>query len=450
MTPPSSTDDRPDPQVHPSGSAPIRIDRVVVDSIHAHVEEDTASESGGILVGNVEEGMTLITASIRAEHTVAHASSLTFTHDTWDAINVELDRDYPDSRIVGWYHSHPGFSVFLSEYDTFIQRNFFSAAWHVAYVVDPLLHEDGFFGWENEELVRFAEWDVRAVYGRSGAAVSEPATHRRPLVPAAPVRSRRLLPLLAVGAVGLIGGVLIGRTLADRPAVPPIVAHGVDVVRHDGLTVHREMSLSAGCLSIAVQIFNPTDTPVDHIVVVDPVPADLVAAVACGAKGPPVGPTFTSSLPALPVGQSSQFDYRITVPKDATAKSLVAWDQQRLALWQTLESQPPAIAPAPLQIQTGTTVAVPFQYPDGSAVSTTQVGDLMRGWTLRPTSLAALQNGKVVGKQPGVATIFTASGDPVLRVIVTRDVIESPSTTSVDTATNAGSTPSASSPETTE
>jgi len=38
-----------------------------------------------------------------------------------------MDAQFADKKIVGWYHSHPGFGIFLSEYDLFIHRNFFTA-----------------------------------------------------------------------------------------------------------------------------------------------------------------------------------------------------------------------------------------------------------------------------------------------------------------------------------
>ena len=59
---------------------------------------------------------------------VQGGTHVTFTQDTWEHIYQIKDRDYPDARIVGWYHSHPGFGVFLSDHDTFIHKNFFSAA----------------------------------------------------------------------------------------------------------------------------------------------------------------------------------------------------------------------------------------------------------------------------------------------------------------------------------
>ena len=66
------------------------------------------------------------------------------------------DESYPNERIVGWYHSHPGFGVFLSEHDTFIHQNFFSSPDQVAWVYDPHTDEEGCFGWIDGEMHRIA------------------------------------------------------------------------------------------------------------------------------------------------------------------------------------------------------------------------------------------------------------------------------------------------------
>src|SRR4029453_14212343 len=47
----------------------------------------------------------------------------------------------------GWYHSHPGFGVFLSDYDVFIHKNFFTATHQIAWVFDPHSDSEGCFGW---------------------------------------------------------------------------------------------------------------------------------------------------------------------------------------------------------------------------------------------------------------------------------------------------------------
>lgn len=47
--------------------------------------------------------------------------------------------------IVGWWHSHPGFSCFLSTTDVQTQEFFFPLSYQVALVVDPVAEEFNFF-----------------------------------------------------------------------------------------------------------------------------------------------------------------------------------------------------------------------------------------------------------------------------------------------------------------
>jgi proteasome lid subunit RPN8/RPN11 len=134
--------------------------RNIVDK---HVSADTTQERGGVLVGTMDQttGTLEITAAIPATLAKGSPASLTFTHEAWDEVESARSEHYPDTCIVGWYHSHPGFGIFLSEYDTFIQRNFFSAPGQVAYVVDPLLGECGFFAQQYSEIFRYDEWILR-------------------------------------------------------------------------------------------------------------------------------------------------------------------------------------------------------------------------------------------------------------------------------------------------
>lgn len=152
----------------------IELDEVARDTIDEHVSSDIHVEKGGVLVGDVDEmtGRVRIVAAVPATRALSAPASLTFTHEAWDEVNENLARDYPEHRMVGWYHSHPRFGIFLSEYDTFIQSNFFSTPWQLAYVVDPVLGKAGFFGWEKDQLVRLQDWTVRAHGGAK--SVSEP------------------------------------------------------------------------------------------------------------------------------------------------------------------------------------------------------------------------------------------------------------------------------------
>ncbi|MEZ6106381.1 MAG: Mov34/MPN/PAD-1 family protein [Pirellulaceae bacterium] len=134
------------------GDLPIYIDLDVVLDIHRHAQSDTRVELGGVMMGAVHEDVegrsfVLVTDSIRAEHYEATKGSFKFTHETWQAISRRRD-EYPDHvRMVGWYHTHPDWGVFLSGMDLFICQNFFAGTHDLALVVDPCRHDVGWFQW---------------------------------------------------------------------------------------------------------------------------------------------------------------------------------------------------------------------------------------------------------------------------------------------------------------
>lgn len=117
------------------------------DRIEEHVFAETEREVGGVLVGYLTDGEATVEAAIPALKAAEGAMNVTFTHEVWADVLDTVERDHPGRRIVGWYHSHPGFGLFLSEYDSFIQANFFAEPGMLALVVDPLAGEQGWFTW---------------------------------------------------------------------------------------------------------------------------------------------------------------------------------------------------------------------------------------------------------------------------------------------------------------
>ena len=150
----------PETPASPANAEPalpvVYIAEEILAQMRRHTRSDTSREVAGVLLGEVnpERNTVIVHAAIAAQHTEASRGNVTFTHDTWAQINSEKDSKYPDLSMVGWYHSHPDFGVFLSSYDTFIHRNFFSAQWQIAYVLDPVRGDEGCFVWEGEELIR--------------------------------------------------------------------------------------------------------------------------------------------------------------------------------------------------------------------------------------------------------------------------------------------------------
>jgi len=147
----------------------------VLDEIRDHAESQIQVEVCGVLVGSVYENSTgafaYVEGSIRGTYATGRTAQVTFTAETWQHIDREMDDKFPGRKIVGWYHSHPGFGIFLSEMDLFIQRNFFNARYQGAFVYDPQSKERGLFGWGGGEIIR----QNFVVDSGQGAAVTEMA-----------------------------------------------------------------------------------------------------------------------------------------------------------------------------------------------------------------------------------------------------------------------------------
>ena len=128
----------------------------VLNEIYNHGRSAPDIEVCGVLVGNVYQDtmgpFVFIEASIRGNFSTGKAAQVTFTGQTWTHIQDVMDKSYPDMRILGWYHTHPGHGIFLSDMDLFIHKNFFAQAWQIALVVDPRRQEFGFYHWRGGEV----------------------------------------------------------------------------------------------------------------------------------------------------------------------------------------------------------------------------------------------------------------------------------------------------------
>lgn len=154
----------------------VAIDSEVVRTIRRHARSCSKTEVCGVLIGRDRDRQVQIAACIEGENAEGAGAHVTFTQDTWEHIYAVKDKKYPEERIVGWYHSHPGFGIFLSEHDTFIHKNFFSSPGQIAWVYDPHSDEEGCFGWvagQIERLSRVAVLDRRGGEPAEATASSE-------------------------------------------------------------------------------------------------------------------------------------------------------------------------------------------------------------------------------------------------------------------------------------
>lgn len=186
--------------------------------VEDHVVSDVEREVGGVLVGTIEGNKPTITAVIPALAAVGSAANVTFTQEVWEDVHQRIDRDHSGAQIVGWYHSHPGFGIFLSAYDLFIHENFFSAPGQVALVVDPLAGEAGWFGWRDKQVVELERFPARSVARTATAAQVEAARQGW---------SNRWRNVAALSIpVAVLAGFIAGQLIVSEPATarldPPV------------------------------------------------------------------------------------------------------------------------------------------------------------------------------------------------------------------------------------
>jgi proteasome lid subunit RPN8/RPN11 len=156
------------------------IDSEVIRQIRQHARSHMKTEVCGVLIGDIREGAICVDHCIAGINAAQAGSHVTFTQDTWEHVYKIKDKEFPDARIVGWYHSHPGFGVFLSEHDTFIHRNFFSSHDQIAWVYDPHSDEEGCFGWVNDRIERVSS--IKISDRRGGELADSTRKHETILV----------------------------------------------------------------------------------------------------------------------------------------------------------------------------------------------------------------------------------------------------------------------------
>lgn len=198
----------------------VYVKQSVYDALEKYAAQDVKHERGTILLGEYgqEHGKTHVVVSdyIEAKYTDASASTLTFTHATWDYVSKEHETKFPEKTIVGWQHTHPGYGIFLSNYDLFIHENFFDLPFQIAYVIDPVQKLRGFFQWKNgriEKLKGFYVYDdigkkIAAAAPKDAGKVSPPKVNGRVV--------NIVVSLLAVAVIALTAGLIAVRQKYSR------------------------------------------------------------------------------------------------------------------------------------------------------------------------------------------------------------------------------------------
>ena len=72
--------------------------------------------------------------------------SLSIPAESWHKLTEDLTTGkFSGKELIGWYHSHPGMGIFLSEPDMALHDSRFPEPWMPALVIDPRRNQGGFF-----------------------------------------------------------------------------------------------------------------------------------------------------------------------------------------------------------------------------------------------------------------------------------------------------------------
>lgn len=121
----------------------IYLSDVAEEKIRVHAMEDAPRrlEVLGFLLGEVSTWKgseyvvcrDVVTTKLRSS-----PSKVKFNPDAFPSLFLQLDDSGFDYILVGWYHSHPGHTCFLSRTDLETQRSMFDQSFHTALVIDPV------------------------------------------------------------------------------------------------------------------------------------------------------------------------------------------------------------------------------------------------------------------------------------------------------------------------
>lgn len=143
----------------PQTPFPVFIHQRVNQYVARHARDNDDREVGGLLLGrpfiDPEEHRIypIIIHAIAARFATESRGHLTFTHRTWLDLIQQREEHFPREEVMGWYHTHPGLSIFLSEWDLLIHRHFFREPWQIALVVDPHQDQAGIFVWSGGDIL---------------------------------------------------------------------------------------------------------------------------------------------------------------------------------------------------------------------------------------------------------------------------------------------------------
>ena len=125
-----------------------------LERLKTYAASDLGYELGGVLVGRAgkssRSSFVEVLDFIPAESGISNRASFSFTNEAQQKIHEVKEAKFKDLRTLGWFHTHPGYGIFLSSADQFIDDHYYTEPFHIAVVLDPTRPgvESGVFVWD--------------------------------------------------------------------------------------------------------------------------------------------------------------------------------------------------------------------------------------------------------------------------------------------------------------
>jgi proteasome lid subunit RPN8/RPN11 len=138
-------------RVRSGGVFDVYLSSIGEEKIRSHAVRETPRrlEVMGFLLGEActwEGEVYSVVRDVVTTELRSSSSKVRFDPKAFPKLFHGLDDSGFDYILVGWYHSHPGHTCFLSGTDLETQRSMFNQPYHVALVIDPVNKDIKTFG----------------------------------------------------------------------------------------------------------------------------------------------------------------------------------------------------------------------------------------------------------------------------------------------------------------
>lgn len=122
---------------------------------HCHKMASEHKEAMGFLIGDIKywDEEYSVVYEIATASLDSSPFYVRFSREAFEELFDKLDEIEYEYILVGWYHSHVGYTSFMSGIDLETQKKYFNQPFHAAVVIDPIKMEVKAFRLHNDECI---------------------------------------------------------------------------------------------------------------------------------------------------------------------------------------------------------------------------------------------------------------------------------------------------------